>query len=128
MRKYPPMHIKRSDTVPSFASPHGELVFELIGERMGAVNSHSVAQIVLPYGKASRKHYHPEAEESYYVLAGRGRVVLDGEEQKVMAGDTVWIPPGVVHQIFNTGHQQENLIFLAVCIPAWTPDNSVFLD
>jgi hypothetical protein len=123
-----PMHIKRSDTVPAFAAPHGEVVYEMVGEKTGVVHSHSVAQIVLPHGKASRKHYHPVVEESYYILAGRGRVILDGEEEQVNAGDTIYVPAGAVHQIFNAGQHNENLIFLAVCVPAWTPDNSVFLD
>lgn len=122
------MHIQRSDAVPAFAQPHGEVVYELLGHKGGGTTSHSVAQILLPPGKASRKHYHPTAEESYYILAGRGRVAIGEESHPVHAGDTIYIPATAVHQIFNDGHSGENLIFLAVCLPAWTADNSVFLD
>lgn len=122
------MHIKNSDSVPAFAQPHGEVVCELIGKRTGDIASHSVAQIVIQPGKASRKHYHPSADESYYILAGQGRVTLDNQTQRVAAGDAIMIPAGAVHQIFNTNNTGESLIFLAVCVPAWTPDNSVYLD
>ena len=122
------MHIQRSDNVPAFASPHGEVVYELIGEKAGDISGHSVAQIVLPPGKAAQKHYHPVAEESYYILAGRGRVTIDNETREVTAGDTIYIPANAVHEIENHTSGHENLIFLAVCVPAWTPDNSVYVD
>jgi len=122
------MHIKSTDDVPAFANPHGEVIYELIGNVAGGSKVHSLAQITLLPGKASRKHYHPEAEESYYILAGSGRIEMDGEKRDVSAGDAVMIPPEVVHQIFNTGAGQENLVFVAVCVPAWTADNSVYLD
>lgn len=122
------MHIQRSDNVPAFASPSGEVIHELIGEKAGDISGHSVAQITLPPGKSAQKHYHPVAEESYYILAGRGRVTIDDETREITAGDTIYIPPKAVHTIKNHTAGQENLIFLAVCIPAWTPDNSVYVD
>lgn len=121
------MHIKRKDDVPAYASPHGEVVHELIGHTGGGSERHSVAQITLHSGKASRKHYHPEAEESYYILAGQGRVVMDDETRDLKAGDALLIPPNVVHQIFNDS-TNELLIFLAFCIPAWKAQDSIFLD
>jgi mannose-6-phosphate isomerase-like protein (cupin superfamily) len=122
------MHIKSRENVPAFANPHGEVVYELIGMKAGGSSQHSLAQITILPGKASRKHYHPVAEESYYIVAGRGRIEMDGETQQVHAGDAVLIPANKVHQIFNDSQSNENLIFLAVCLPAWTPDNSVYLD
>jgi mannose-6-phosphate isomerase-like protein (cupin superfamily) len=122
------MHIKRSDNMPGFITPHGETIHELIGHTGGGSQQHSIAQITLRPGKASLKHYHPIAEESYYILAGRGQVLLDETWTDVTAGDTILIPSNVVHQIRNTSQSQESLVFLAVCLPAWTPDNSVYLD
>jgi mannose-6-phosphate isomerase-like protein (cupin superfamily) len=34
----------------------------------------------------------------------------------------VLIEPDEVHQIFNPA--KENLVFLAVCVPAWQPEDS----
>ena len=45
----------------------------------------------------ARPHYHKRTTELYYVLEGRGQVVLDGEERDVRPGTMIHIPPGVVH-------------------------------
>lgn len=120
------MHIRRAHEVAPLTSPHGEIVFELIGAAAGGLQSHSVAQVLLPPGKASRRHYHPVAEESYYILAGQARLELGEEVVQLGPGDAVAIPAGTAHQIDNAG--ETDLIFLAVCVPAWVPDNSVYLD
>jgi mannose-6-phosphate isomerase-like protein (cupin superfamily) len=120
------MHIKNNTTITPFDSAHGEIVYEYMGKAAGGAALHSLAQIVLPPGKASIKHYHPAAEESYYILSGQGRVVLDGETRTVAAGDAIAIPTGVAHQIFNDA--DSDLVFLAVCAPPWTPDCCVIVD
>lgn len=119
------MFIRDAATVTPFESPHGEIVHELGGLAAGGLKAHSLAQITLPTGKASLKHYHPEVEESYYMLSGVARLVVDGETQALSAGQMVAIAPNQIHQIFNDGDQPA--VFLAVCVPPWTPDCSVFL-
>ncbi len=120
------MHIRHKDACTPLTSAHGEIVYELAGRAAGGAVGHSVAHIELPPGKASLKHYHPEAEESYYILSGVGRLELDGETVRLHPGQLVAIAPPGVHQIFNDG--PEPLHFLAICAPAWTPDNSVYQD
>ncbi len=107
-------------------TPHGEIVREFFGAAAGGTRHHSLAYITLPSGKHSLKHYHPIAEESYYILSGSGRILVDSEERRCSVGDAVAIPPNAVHQIFNNGDTV--LTFLAVCVPAWTPDCSVFIQ
>lgn len=120
------MHIRNTASLTGVGSPHGEVVYELIGQAAGGSQRHSLAQIVLPPGKASRKHYHPVAEESYYILSGSAEIELDGQRAALGPGDSIILPAPQVHQIRNTG--ESDLVLLAVCIPAWTPDNSVYLD
>lgn len=120
------LHIRHADSVTPFESEHGEIVYEFMGKASGGTQAHSLAKIVLPPGKASLKHYHPVAEESYYILSGAARLEMDGETVTLRPGDSVAIRPHQVHQIFNAGPQ--DLVFLAVCVPAWTPDNSVFVE
>ena len=105
---------------------HGEIVRELIGHVAGGMSTHSLAHITLPPGAASLKHYHPIVEESYYILSGPARMMMADEEELLTAGDTVAIPPNAVHQIAN--ESDEMLIFLAVCVPPWTPDCSIIVD
>ena len=120
------MQISNAQQLEGHASDHGEIVFELFGSAAGHSAEHSLAQIVIPPGKGSLKHYHPEAEESYYILSGSAEMLLDGETATLRPGDNVVIRPPQVHQITNAG--PDDLVLLAVCVPPWTPDNSVFLD
>lgn len=119
------MFINSKDQITSpLTQPLGETVFELVGgsPKSGEARLHSLAHIVIPPGKSSAKHYHKISEETYYILAGQGRMVVDGREYILMPGQACLICAPEVHQIFNDG--AANLEFLAVCAPAWTPDDS----
>jgi mannose-6-phosphate isomerase-like protein (cupin superfamily) len=111
-----------------FVNVTGERVYEMVGKpaRLGGATKHSFGYAVIPPNCSSRLHYHPQAEETYYMLKGEGRLVIDGVEHNVRPGDAILISPPEKHQIFNEGG--EDLEFVVVCAPAWEPDNSVFLD
>lgn len=111
-----------------FVNVTGERVYEMVGKpaMLGGATKHSLGYAVIPPSCSSRLHYHPQAEETYYILKGEGRLVIDGAEHKVRPGDVILISPPERHQIFNEAG--EDLEFIVVCAPAWEPDNSVFLD
>ncbi len=44
-----------------------------------------------------------EQEEVYFIVEGTGQMCLGQECQTVTAGQAVYIPPGVFHQLTNTG-------------------------
>ncbi len=75
---------------------------------------------------ASLLHYHPEAEESYYILNGKARMLIGDEEMELERGHTVLIKAPIPHKIINIS--EEMLEFLAICIPAGEPTNSVYLE
>lgn len=120
------MHIQNAKNIQGFHSSTGEIISELIGNAAGGTQTYSIAQIVLPPNDKSGKHYHPVAEESYYILSGTAQMIMDDKTITLNPGDTIAILPNNVHQIWNEG--PDDLVFLAICVPAWTPDNSVFLD
>lgn len=121
------MHIVSHLQVAPLASAHGETIYELIGRGASApAQGHSLAYVTLPPGKASLPHWHPVAEESYYILQGRARMVIAGEEAELSPGDAVLIPPTQRHQIYSIG--EVDLAFLAICAPAWEPANSVYAE
>ena len=111
-----------------FESNTGEKVYEMLGapEAIGGVTHQSFSHVVIPAGCTSRPHYHPVAEETYYILSGEGRMVVDGKQMRLVPGDALLILPPEVHQIFND--TDADLEFIAVCAPAWEPNNSVYLD
>jgi mannose-6-phosphate isomerase-like protein (cupin superfamily) len=89
---------------------------------VGGVQSHSLAEVRIPPGGSSSAHYHKRSEESYLILSGQAKLVVDSQERTLKQGDAVLIEPPEVHQISNPF--EENLVFLAVCIPAWQPGDS----
>ena len=50
--------------------------------------------------------------EIYFVTAGSALITLDGETQRIAAGDTVLIPAGVQHQTHNDTDQPLTMVFL----------------
>jgi mannose-6-phosphate isomerase-like protein (cupin superfamily) len=105
-------------------SPTGETLYELIGRAAehGGATLHSLAQVVVPPGKSSEAHHHHVCEETYYVLRGHARMHLDERQFSMTPGQACLILPGQVHQIFNDG--TEDMEFLAICAPAWYPDDT----
>jgi mannose-6-phosphate isomerase-like protein (cupin superfamily) len=119
------MHVSSREEVQDVIhTPTGERIVELIGglEASGGASQHSLAEVVVPPGKSSEPHFHQTAEETYYLLQGAARMVIDGEEFGLEAGQACLIEPGEVHQIFNEG--EDDLVFLAVCAPPWTDEDS----
>ena len=123
------MLITRKDKVEKpFENPTGERIYEMIGrpEHLGGATKHSFGHVMIPPDCSSRPHYHPEAEETYYILKGRAKMIVNGVEHFVWPGDAVFIRPPEKHQIFTMG--DKDLEFIVICAPAWEPTNSVFLD
>ncbi|MBW6466066.1 MAG: cupin domain-containing protein [Brevefilum sp.] len=100
----------------------GESIQELLGLQAGGASSHSLATITIQPGKSSAPHFHKKSEESYMILSGVATMHIDQAQFELAAGETVLIEPMEVHQISN--HRDEALTFLAVCVPAWYPEDS----
>jgi mannose-6-phosphate isomerase-like protein (cupin superfamily) len=110
-----------STTPTKLSTESGELIYELVGRTLeGSSIRHSVAYVVVP------RHYHPQAEESYYVTHGTGLIQIDHEESILSPGDAVLIPAQSAHKVFNRG--EEDLVLIVVCVPASEPSNTVWLE
>lgn len=95
-------------------------------QNLGGSTGHSFGYVVIPPNSSSRLHYHPNAEETYYIMKGKGRMTIDNAEYNVQPGDAILISPPEKHQIFCVG--KDDLEFIVVCAPAWEASNSVYLD
>jgi mannose-6-phosphate isomerase-like protein (cupin superfamily) len=118
------MHTSNREQIKEpFRAPLGEVIYELVGNAaaQGGTAKHSLAQVVVPAGKLSPRHVHRVSEESYFLLKGRARMIIDGREFSLSPGEACLIMPGEVHQVFND--EDETLEFLVVCAPPWTPDD-----
>lgn len=57
------------------------------------------------------EHLHPRQEEHFEVIAGEVRVRLAGQVRTLRAGDTLLIPPGTPHAMWNAGSTEAGFIW-----------------
>jgi mannose-6-phosphate isomerase-like protein (cupin superfamily) len=77
-------------------------------------------------GSRQGVHAHPDSEQVYVIVRGRGVMTVGGEEQEVSAGTLVLVPPGAGHAILNTGDGP--LVFVSATAPPFEmpPEGSPF--
>ena len=63
-------------------------------------------KVTLNEGHKMYYHSHERRDESWNVIAGRGKVILDGEEREVGPGDVVKLPAGSKHTIIALSELQ----------------------
>jgi mannose-6-phosphate isomerase-like protein (cupin superfamily) len=107
----------------SFITVDGSSIREVAHPAWTAARHQSLAEATLDPGGETAEHYHPNAEELYFFVAGDGRMRLGDEEDAVRSGDCVVIPPGTPHKLWNVG--ETPLVLLCCCAPAYSHDDTV---
>lgn len=120
------MDVTNLDSVPAFTTKDGSEIRELLAYRNSSIRNQSLAEARLAPGLSTAPHYHPLAEEIYFILTGTGRMRIDSEVREVGPGDAVAIEPGRPHQITNIGDAP--LRFLCCCAPTYEDADTVLLD
>ena len=71
----------------------------------------SIGNVTLePHGGQVPWH-NQEQEEVYFIVEGIGEMCLGEERQEVQGGQMIYIPPGVFHQLTNTGATPMRMIY-----------------
>jgi len=120
------MDVKNLNEVPAFITKDGSEIRELLAYRNSAILNQSLAEARLAAGASTQEHFHPRAEEIYFITAGSGRISIEGELRDVKAGDAIAIPPGKRHKLWNTG--SETLKLLCCCAPAYEHSDTVITE
>ena len=120
------MEIVNLDQAEPFRTKDGSEIRELLAHRNSAIRNQSLAEARIPVGGATMEHYHPRAEEIYYITHGTGRMKLGQEERDVRPGDAIAIPPGQAHKLWNIG--DEPLRLLCCCAPGYEHDDTVLTE
>ena len=92
----------------------GEPIRSVVTESPEAV---VVAWIVLQ-GQTIAAHVHPQGQDTWTVLSGRGEYRIDAASsaQALKPGDIAVAPVGAVHGVYNP--HPEPLVFISVVTPA----------
>ncbi len=120
------MDIKNLDQVPAFITKDGSEIRELLAHRNSSIRNQSLAEARLPVGASTQEHYHPQAEEIYFLTHGQGRIRIEGETREVGPGDAIAIPPGHRHKLWNTGN--EILRLLCCCAPGYEHTDTIITE
>lgn len=116
------MHVRAYADIEPFVTLDGSEIREWAGRVSAPAQNQSLAEAAIPTGGATTEHYHVTSEELYLVTAGRGRLILDGEERNIGVGDCVLIPPGARHKLFNVG--EGTLRVVCACSPAYADEDT----
>ena len=81
-----------------------------VSESLAGSTGIHLAIATIPPGRCSTVHYHTNCESAIYVSSGEG-LFLSGEhlekEDKIGAGDFIFVPPNSNHQPVNTSRDQD---------------------
>jgi mannose-6-phosphate isomerase-like protein (cupin superfamily) len=120
------MHIRSYHEIEPFTTLDGSQIREWAGAVSAPAQNQSLAEATIPVGGATTEHLHLVTEELYLISAGRGLLVIDGEERVVDVGDCALIPPGARHKLFNVGGEPLRLI--CACAPAYSDQDTELLE
>ena len=72
----------------------------------------------LPAGSAFRAHYHEDMEEMFIILSGQVDMTVNGQTQRLLAGDAISIAPREVHTMLNVTDQDLDYLVLGISTEA----------
>ena len=116
------MHVRSYAQIPAFVTLDGSEIREWAGRLSAPAQNQSLAEATIAVGGATTEHYHRHSEELYLVTAGRGRLIVEGEERIIEEGDCALIPPGARHKVHNVGAGPMRLV--CACSPAYSAEDT----
>ena len=76
----------------------------------------AIYETFLQPGQTIQPHFHPDAEELYYLISGQGVMHIGEERRDAATGDVIYIPPEKVHFLQNSSAEPIRFLTLTVRI------------
>jgi mannose-6-phosphate isomerase-like protein (cupin superfamily) len=114
----PFMHAQPLDEAP-VNERGGQKSYLLLTEGQFGVRNLTITWVEGAPGSMQAVHGHPDNEQVYVIVRGRGVMQVAEEMQEVGEGTLVYIPPGAAHAIKNTS--DEPLVFVSATSPPFNP-------
>jgi mannose-6-phosphate isomerase-like protein (cupin superfamily) len=112
--------------VAPYFTKDGSEIRELMHPNVHGNWAQSLAEATVAPGAATALHLHRVTEEIYHFTQGNGTMRLGEKIFSVAAGDTIAIPPGTPHCVFNSGAIAMKI--LCACSPAYSHDDTYLID
>jgi len=84
----------------------------LLSPKLHPVNNIAIGMVILPPGARSNPHVHEHEEETWFVVSGRGEVMVGGEKVAVEPEMLIVAPPGKMHQVLNPGREPLKMLWI----------------
>jgi mannose-6-phosphate isomerase-like protein (cupin superfamily) len=84
---------------------------ESVTVRAAGPDALEVEALYGPGGSAPPKHLHPAQAEHFEVVAGSLNTNVGGQERVLDVGDTLDIPAGTAHQMWNAGPEPARVVW-----------------
>ncbi len=92
--------------------------------RVLATGKHTQVVIMsIAAGEDIGEEVHPDNDQVLYLVGGRGKVVLNGQEQAFEIGDVVLVPAGTRHNFITDG--QKAMKIITAYSPPHHPDGTI---
>ncbi len=118
------MDVRNVENVGGYITKDGSLVKEIFHPNNSSVKNQSFAVAIVE--KETKAHYHVTSEEIYFILKGKGTIIIDGKEKEVKAGDVILIPPKSIHKIKKRGN--EPIVIVCTSSPAYSHSDTVLVE
>lgn len=100
------MLIQEHDVKGVYApQPHERILKVLVSPDTVGSQKISVGLSIIDPGNSSTPHVHEGEEEVFYVVVGRGKVMLENKWFAISPGTAVYVKPGSLHQLLNIGDE-----------------------
>lgn len=111
------------EQIAPYITADGSMIRELLNAANAPLANQSLAEATLAPGQKTARHFHPRAEEIYFILSGHGALTIGEQTRAVQSGHAIAIPSGAPHCIENNG--VDELRFLCCCAPAYCHEDTV---
>ncbi len=108
--------VRRLNEVESIPCPCGSSTRLLTKDLSPEVGLH------VTHIQDSKKHYHKNTIETYYILEGKGVMEIGDETIEISPGTAILIPKGTPHRGYG------DFKTIVVCVPAFDPNDEYIVE
>ncbi len=113
------MKIFKKETAPRYRRKEGIISYLLISPRTSESKYLTTTYVEIKAGGKQRIHQH-EPEQIYYILEGKGLMIVGKEKEPVGAGDCIFIPSNSPHGLKN--ESDAILRYFSAAAPSFGPE------